>query len=96
MDPDQARPSVGPDLDPNGLFLKKIFEKTNFEKSADDNRSMKNYPACADYHRNYTCFRCIYICWVQGKQLAAVFKYLLKPKTVNSFLARGQLARGQR
>ena len=27
------------------VFLKEIFEKDNYEKSADDNKSMKNYPA---------------------------------------------------
>ena len=27
------------------VFLKEFFEKVNFEKSADDNKSMKNYPA---------------------------------------------------
>ena len=36
-------------MDPNTLivFLKDFFEKVNFEiKSADDNKSTKNYPAC--------------------------------------------------
>ena len=29
------------------MFLKEFFEKVNFEKkSAKDNKSMKNYPAC--------------------------------------------------
>ena len=29
---------------------KQIFKKANFEKkSADDNKSMKNYPACKDF-----------------------------------------------
>ena len=43
---------VGLDLDPNCLdtlvvFLKEFFEKVNYEKKfADDNKSMKNYPAC--------------------------------------------------
>ena len=32
------------------MFLKEAFEKINFEKkSADDNKSMKNYPACKDF-----------------------------------------------
>ena len=51
LDPDQGRQNVGPDLDPNSsdaliVFLKEFFEKVYFEKSADDNKSMKNYPAC--------------------------------------------------
>ena len=52
----QDRHFVGPDLGPNHLtlivFLKEFFEKVNFEKrSADDNKSMKNYPACKDLFR---------------------------------------------
>ena len=42
--------NVGPDLDPNWHsdgVLKEFFEEINFEKkSADNNKSMKNYPAC--------------------------------------------------
>ena len=42
----------GPRPDPSGskpfdtliVFLKEIFEKVNFDKSADDNKRMKNYP----------------------------------------------------
>ena len=51
LDPDQDRHNVGPDLDSNGLtrkvFLNKFFEKVNFEKkkSADDKKSIQNYPA---------------------------------------------------
>ena len=53
LDPDQDRQNVGPDLDPNRLtlilcgkiFLNKLILKT---KSADDNRSMGNYPACKE------------------------------------------------
>ena len=51
LDPDQDRLNVGPDLVPNGLtlimVLKEFFEKVNFQKkSADNNKGMKNYPAC--------------------------------------------------
>ena len=53
LDPGQDRQIVGPDLDPNFntliLFPKEFFEKViyNFEKkSADDNKSLKNYPIC--------------------------------------------------
>ena len=35
LDPDQDRKNVGPDLDPNSQ-----------NKSAEDNKSMENYPAC--------------------------------------------------
>ena len=49
LDPDEARQSVSPDLDPNCLtlivFLKEYFYKADFVKSADDNNFMKNYPA---------------------------------------------------
>ena len=38
LDPDQAQQMVP-------VFLKEFFE-VNFEKSAYDNKSMKNYPAC--------------------------------------------------
>ena len=30
------------------VILKELLEKNNFEKSADDNESMKNYSACSD------------------------------------------------
>ena len=51
LDPDHDRQNVAPDLDPNSLTLllcsrEIFFEKVNIEKkSADDNKSMKNYPA---------------------------------------------------
>ena len=53
LDPNQDRQNVGPDLDPNYLtfivFLKEFFEKVEFgKKSADHNKSMKNYPACKE------------------------------------------------
>ena len=50
MDPDQDRQNVGPDLDPNHLTLI-VFLKVSFEekKSADNNKSIKNYPACQDF-----------------------------------------------
>ena len=50
LDPDQDQLDIGPDLDPNWLTSERIlFEKANFEKkSADDNKSMKNYPACKE------------------------------------------------
>ena len=36
-------------LDTMIVFLKGVFENVNFEKkSADDNKSMKNYPACIE------------------------------------------------
>ena len=39
-------PNVGTDMDTLKVFLKESFEKVNFEKlSADDNKSMENYPA---------------------------------------------------
>ena len=42
LDPDQDRQGVGPDLDHNGLTLKKFFEKDTFEnKSADDKNHEK-------------------------------------------------------
>ena len=48
MDTDQDQQEVGPDLDPNRfdtliVFVKESFGNVNFKKSADDNRSMKNY-----------------------------------------------------
>ena len=43
LDPDQDQQNIGPDLDPNSLtlivFMKDFFKK----KSADDNKSVKNY-----------------------------------------------------
>ena len=30
------------------VFMKEFFEKVNFEKSADDEKIMKNYPACKE------------------------------------------------
>ena len=54
LDPDQDRRSVRTVLDPNYLsvlnvFLKEFFEKVNFEKkSADDNKGIKNHPACKE------------------------------------------------
>ena len=30
------------------MFLKEFFEKFDFEKSADDNKIMENYPACKE------------------------------------------------
>ena len=51
LDPDQDRQKIGPDLDPNRFDTdsvpERIFWKSKFwKKSADDNKSMKNYPAC--------------------------------------------------
>ena len=54
LDPDQDPRNVGPDLGPNLfdtliMLLKEFFEKIDFEKkTADDNKSMKNYPACKE------------------------------------------------
>ena len=53
LDPDQARHSVGPDLDPNHLtlivFLIEFFENVHFKrKSTDDNKSLKKYPTCKE------------------------------------------------
>ena len=52
LDPDQDRLNICPNLDPNHLtlivILKETFEKCNFEKSADDNQGMRNYPACKE------------------------------------------------
>ena len=42
--PDQARHFVGPDLVPNYLTLKDIFENVNFAKKAD-NKNHANLPA---------------------------------------------------
>ena len=30
------------------VFIKEVFEKVNFEKSADSNKSMKNYSVCKE------------------------------------------------
>ena len=38
--PSERRQNVGPDMDPNRLALRII----NFEKKADDNKSMNKYP----------------------------------------------------
>ena len=51
LDPDQDRHNVGPDLNPNHLTLwwcswKNFLKKWILKKSTDDNKSMKNYPAC--------------------------------------------------
>ena len=40
--------NVGPDLDPKLYDSLKVFLKDSFKKSEDDNKSMKNYPACKD------------------------------------------------
>ena len=38
------------------VFLKEVFEKVNFvEKSTDDNKSMKNYPACKKSKSEVSC-----------------------------------------
>ena len=40
------------------MFLKEFFEKVNFEKkSADDMKSMKNYPACKEPVLEILCFQ---------------------------------------
>ena len=49
LDQDQDRQNVGPDLDPNYLtlwwyFWKNFSKKLIFKKSADDIKSMQNYP----------------------------------------------------
>ena len=41
LDPDQDQHSVGPDLDPNCVFLKDFWKKWFWKKSADDNKSTK-------------------------------------------------------
>ena len=52
LDPDGQ--NVAPDLDPKLfdtllVFLKEFFEKVDFEKkTADNNKSMKNYPGCKE------------------------------------------------
>ena len=51
--PDQAWQNVGPDLDPNCLTLwwyswKNYFKKLILKKSADDKKSMKNFPVGKD------------------------------------------------
>ena len=40
------------------MFLKDLFENVNFEKkkSADDNKSMKNYPACKELIKKSSVF----------------------------------------
>ena len=55
LESDQDRQTVNPALDPNSfttliMFLKDFFEKkVNLKNSADDNKSMKNYPASKEY-----------------------------------------------
>ena len=49
LDPGQARRFVGPDLDPSCLSLMLFLKKSNVGKiSVDNNKSMKNYPACKE------------------------------------------------
>ena len=48
---------IGPYLEPNPfdtltVFLKGLLKKLNFKKSADDNKSMKNYPANKELNTN--------------------------------------------
>ena len=31
------------------MVMKEVFEKVDFEKSAVDNKSMENYPACIEF-----------------------------------------------
>ena len=49
LDPDQDQQNVSPDLDPKFntlvVFLKRFLENIYFGKSANDNKSMKNYQA---------------------------------------------------
>ena len=51
--PDQDQENVGPDLDPSCLtlwvFLKFLLKSYFWKKSADDNKSIKNYPACKQF-----------------------------------------------
>ena len=52
MDPNQDQQNVGPD--PDTISLKEFFEKVNFEKkSADDNKSMKNYMVCKELMHHF-------------------------------------------
>ena len=53
LDPDQARQNIGPDLDPNCLtprwyLWKDFWENLILNKSADDKKIVKNYPACKE------------------------------------------------
>ena len=41
-------PGLGPNCLTLRVCLKELFETVNFEKSADDNKSMENYPECKD------------------------------------------------
>ena len=69
LDTDQDRQNVGPDLGPNWLTMKELFEKDNFEKmSADDNKSLKNYPACKEFRE-----------LVQVAQRTKMFQYCTCP-----------------
>ena len=58
LDPEQGQQIDSLYLDPNCLtlivFLKEFFEKNDFEKkSANDNKSMKNDPACKYLMKGY-------------------------------------------
>ena len=49
LDPDQDRQNGSKPFDTLIVFLNDLFQKVNFEKkTADDNKSMKNYPTCLD------------------------------------------------
>ena len=55
LEPDQDRQNIGPDLDPNCLTLSgSVPERVSLKKLilkksvAEDNKSMKNYPACKE------------------------------------------------
>ena len=56
FNPDLDRHKVGHDQDSNCfdtliVILKELFEKVYLEKSANDNKSMKNYPACRVFQK---------------------------------------------
>ena len=60
LDPDQHWRSVGPELNPNSLTLT-VNLKDFFEKSADENKSMKNYPACKELNcDSESCYMAFY------------------------------------
>ena len=53
MDPDQDQQNVSPDLDPNYLNSDSVperifFNKLILKKSAENNKSTKNYSACKE------------------------------------------------
>ena len=50
LDPDNARQSIEPAMDPNCLTLLKNFsKKLILKKSADDQKNLQNYPEAKSY-----------------------------------------------